>query len=122
MTTTPRPKTVREIAREAVRQAVQRGRDAVVDLAVAEYWPEAVNPEFLRHRDVVAAEYDRLADALEWPDEQPQDDGDVRAVAAYLGASHEDAAPTDPHPRTVLRAHFADRIAALEARDAKGGE
>lgn len=63
--------------------------------------------------------------ALPRPDEQPQDerDGDVRAVAALLAAQAAGASMAEcKHAFGDLRARFADRIAELDAREAKGGE
>lgn len=50
-------------------------------------------------------------------------DDDVRTVAALLDANAEDAQPRNwTAARAMVRARFADRIAELDARDAKGGE
>lgn len=58
--------------------------------------------------------------------EQPQDDGDVRAVAALLklgDTSFRGNWLTDyDDARSELESRFAARIAALDARDAKAGE
>lgn len=53
--------------------------------------------------------------------QQDSAEAGVRAVATFLAADSEDAPPTDPSPRALLRAHFADHIAALDARDSRGG-
>lgn len=50
---------------------------------------------------------------------QPERDGDVRAVAQVCADFGNDEGPRGIRQ---LHARFADRIAALEARDAKGGE
>lgn len=56
-------------------------------------------------------------------DAQDVRDGDVRAVATMLESDDEDVPPEAyVAARTALRARFADRIAELDAREAKGGE
>ena len=73
-------------------------------------------------------ELDEIGAALKpltQPDEQPQDaqperDCDVRAVAALLAAQADGASMAEcKHAFGDLRARFADRIAELDAREAK---
>jgi maltooligosyltrehalose synthase len=62
-----------------------------------------------------SAERDALAARVaELEAEQPQDDGDVRAVAALAAADDDEQLDRSV---SELIARFADRIAALEARD-----
>lgn len=89
MTAIPDPKTVREIAQTAGRLIVESlVGDHIVHKAMAQH--------FIGHDNVYAwsETYDRVLDELAavlkpltWPAEQPQDDGDVRAVRGLTQAA-----------------------------------
>lgn len=171
MTTTPDPKTVREIARDCVADYIDDARDIAAH--VMGHFGMGVPGDVYAWTDAVRT--DLSAAVVSWPNEQPQDerdatvpdalwwpftggmdtcfsehdgeyreccwraglayvlklheqqvrataqderDGDVRAVAAVRDARN---GQLDDRLRALFR-RFADRIAALDARDAKAGE
>ena len=123
MTTTPDPETVREIAREHIRS----GRSDIGTTIVKHFGNGALDDEeFFAWEYEVTDAWRRELRTVSWPAEQLQDDGDVRAVAALLeldSVLYLGQRPTDwGDARSELAVRFADRIAALEARDAKGGQ
>lgn len=130
--TDPDPKTVREIAAEVIGAAIEdRSSDALNCILeerglIISAWSSGYTPW---HGAVAKAVNEAVTS---WPDEQPQDeqpqderDGDVRAVAALLklgDVSFRGNWLTDYSDAwSELESRFANRIAALDARDANGG-
>lgn len=129
MTTTPDPQTVRAIMRTAAYLVANTTRKQyIVDAAMDAHGVTADDAQADEIRAHVAAAIEEALARLPVPDEQPQDaqperdgDGDVRAVAALL---IEDEADLEAHWDAVraIRDRFAERIAALDAREAKAGD
>jgi hypothetical protein len=110
---------VRDFARRAILSAVEDVDYMGIGEAFGEdeSWPQGDGLAYDAMHDAV---YDAVGAAtvtVSWPDEQPQDDGDVRAVAALAAADDDEQLD---RAVSELIARFADRIAALEARDAMG--
>lgn len=127
MTTNPDPKLVREIAEDAMRGAIADGMFWHVNQAVGDHGVPGLvfkGSTFEVHRTAAIAEYKRMADALSWPAEQPQDDGDVRAVAAFLQwfrGDPDDYVIESIGDQLLTVGVLRRMVAALEARDAKAG-
>lgn len=135
----PDPKTAREIAREHLSDFLSKfpmadttpffvGSRVLESVGDPELW-RTNHPAYIAWCDAVAAEIRAALPA--WPDEQPQAerDADVRAVAAvfrWLKADQNKGllrvGPNTQRALLDLTERFADRIAAIEARDAEGGE
>lgn len=143
MTAIPNPETAREIAREAIERSV-RHRDyigpAITDHDVmGEILASGDRSAWGRWNDAVRAEMETAAVTVSWPAEQPQNDGNVRAVAdavvrlkAWLAGRqanvHSEISTTnviaEPRDRStaswaIAESDVAAVVAALEARTAK---
>lgn len=121
---TPDPQTVRDVAREHIRS----GRTCIGDTVWAYFNGALREEEFATWEHKVSDAWRVALGTLSWPDEQSQDerDGDVRAVAATLRWIRAEIARERKLLGAVysgawidLEDRFMDRIAALEARDAK---
>jgi hypothetical protein len=116
VTTTPDPKTVREIAQKHIH-------DDVNDVGLTIQDHIGIDAVLAMDKHAYGALCSAVREAvrtgtLAWPDEQPQDDGDVRAVAALAAADDDEQLD---RAISELIARFAVRIAALEARDTADG-
>lgn len=81
--TTPDPEIVREIARDCVADYINDARDIAAH--VMGHFGMGVPGDVYAWTDAVRT--DLRAVVPSWPDEQPQDDGDVRAVRALTNAA-----------------------------------
>lgn len=121
MSDSPDPKIVREIAAKVIGAAIEdRSSDALNCILeerglIESAWSSGYSPW---HGAVAKAVTEAVTS---WPAEQPQDDGDVRAVAALLklgDVSFRGNWLTDyDDARSELESRFADRITALKMRD-----
>lgn len=126
------PKIVHELAGTALRAAIAQRRDVSVGIAIYDRDDSPLSQDAFRAlHDAVTTEYNRMAAALLLATDRPQHDADadVRAVAALmrnLGSDRNIAehglAPFTTAAAVRLEHRFADRIAELNARDAKAGE
>lgn len=127
MTTTPDPQLVQELATELMLDAARE----VDYMGIGErYFDDE------RCADLDDEQKEALQDAISdfiseatvtvtAPDEQPQGDGDVRAVAAFLTHSREDSDDVwvERHgDDKITLGMLRHMVAALKARGAKTGE
>lgn len=121
---TTSPKTVREVTRTAVRLIAEDvANKLLVGAAMDEHGISKDDVEVWNDiYDGVLGMIGTALKPLTQPDEQPQDDGDVRAVAAFLTHFREDPddGVLDEYNGDALTIGMLRRmVAALEARDAK---
>lgn len=120
MATTPDPKAVREIAHDALTIAIRRGRTEAVEAALIAHGGAGpvLGEKFDVTTNAVIVEYNRLAAALSWPDEQPQDERDAAELVATkdaLNAAYRERA----HLVALLAAVYPSHVGCTDP-DAPG--
>lgn len=115
MTTAPNPKLVREIAEDAMRGAIADGMFWHVNQAVGNHGVPGLvfkGSTFEVHRTAAIAEYKRMADALDRPDGQPEEERDAQLADL---ATELDAANDNADEIAKQRSEYREEIMRLRA-------